>query len=195
MTMDVEECIMMIDITLQVTAEMLGTAWDNTAKSLVGHLGTHFDVMDKEFPLEYTERKAVVFDVSSAKNRDITVEDIDLDRVEADMFVAFYTGFIENVPYGTPAYFKEHPQLSDELIDALLNKKISVIGLDCAGIRRGKEHVPADQRCADSGVFVVENLWDLKKVLSINGSFTARTYPMRVLGITGLPCRVVAQVE
>jgi len=47
---------MLLDITLQVTPAMLGKAWGNTDKALVGHLGTHFDVMDKEFPLEYTSR-------------------------------------------------------------------------------------------------------------------------------------------
>lgn len=185
---------MMIDITLKVTQDMMKTAWDNTAKSLVGHLGTHFDVMDQEFPLEYTCRKAVVFDVSGVRERDITAEDIDLNRVEADMFVAFRTGFIEEVEYGTPRYFKEHPQLSSELIEALLEKKVSIIGVDCAGIRRGKEHVPADQRCANHGVFVIENLWDLKSVLDAGGTFTAHTYPLRYSGITGLPCRVVAQI-
>ena len=185
---------MMIDITLQITPEMMGTAWENTAKNLVGHLGTHFDVMDKEFPLEYTKRKAVVFDVSHIRGRDIGCPDVDLDQVEKDMFVAFCTGFIEEEEYGTQRYFKEHPQLSDELIDALLDKCISVIGIDCAGIRRGKEHVPADQRCADRGVFVVENLWALKDVLAAGSVFTARTYPMRVVGITGLPCRVVAEI-
>ena len=186
---------MLMDITLPVTPEMLGTAWNNTAKSLVGHLGTHFDVMDKEFPLGYTQRKAVVFDVSAVKNRDITASDIDLSLVEADMFVAFYTGYITQVPYGTPEYFKAHPQLSQELIGQLLDKGISIIGLDCAGIRRTPEHVPADQRCADRGVFVIENLYDLDTLLSVTQKFTARTYPMRLSGITGLPCRVVAQID
>lgn len=185
---------MTVDITLQVTPEMMGTALENTAKSLVGHLGTHFDVMDKEFPLDYTVRAARVFDVSHIRGRDIELADIDLSRVEADMFVAFYTGYIEETQYGTQTYFKEHPQLSKELIDALLDKRISIIGVDCAGIRRGKEHVPTDQRCADRGVFVIENLWGLKSVLSVSAQFTARTYPMRFSGITGLPCRVVAEI-
>ena len=186
---------MKIDITLPVTPAMLGTAWDNTAKSLVGHLGTHFDVMDKEFPLDFVERKAVVFDVSHVRNRDITVSDVDLELVSENMFVAFYTGYIEKVAYGTPGYFKEHPQISHSLIEAMLDKKISIIGIDCAGIRRTPEHVPTDQRCADQGVFVIENLWNLKDILLLSKRFTARTYPMRVSGITGLPCRVVAEVE
>lgn len=185
---------MMIDMTLSVTPKMQDTASENTARSLIGHMGTHFDVMDKEFPLEYTLRDGVIFDVSHIRGRDVEIEDIDLNQVRQDMFVAFCTGFIDEVEYGIPKYFKEHPQLSFALIQALLDRQISIIGVDCAGIRRGKEHVPADQRCADRGVFVVENLADLKAVLAVSPQFKARTYPVRFSGMTGLPCRVVAEV-
>lgn len=185
---------MLLDLTLPVTPEMLGKAWGNTDKALVGHLGTHFDVMDKEFPLEYTSRPGVVFDVSQVKDREIEASDVDMALVEKDMFVAFYTGFVEEVEYGTAQYFKNHPQLSKALIEELLAKKVSVIGLDFAGIRRTPEHVPADQRCADHGVFVVENLWDLKSLLAVKRPFIVHTYPMRFAGVTGIPCRVVAKL-
>lgn len=180
---------MLIDITLKITPKMVTDAQGNEKKTLVGHLGTHFDVMNKEFPLEYTERKGIVFDVSNALNRDIELSDIHLDYVEKDMFVAFYTGFIEKEGYGGYAYFTEHPQLSNELIDALLEKGVSIIGIDFAGVRRGREHTPKDQYCADKGVFIIENLCNLKAVLSAGGHFTACTYPMNYAEMTG--CRVV----
>lgn len=182
---------MLIDITLRITPKMVTDAQGNEKKALVGHLGTHFDVMNKEFPLEYTRRKAIVFDVSAVKNRDIDIADIDLSIVEKDMFVSFYTGFIEKVGYGEKTYFKEHPQLSDELIDILLAKEISIIGVDFAGVRRGKEHTPKDQYCADRGVFIIENLCNLKAVI---GECIINTYPMNYAEMTGLPCRVIAEV-
>ena len=185
---------MMIDITLGITPEMADTAAENTARSLIGHIGTHFDVMDREFPLEYTRRDGIVFDVSQIRERDILPEDIDLSRVREGMFVAFHTGYVREVEYGTRKYFKEHPQLSGALIEALLSRHISIIGIDCAGIRRGKEHTPTDQHCADHGVFVVENLAALDSLLAVSPEFTARTYPVRFFGMTGLPCRVVAEV-
>ena len=185
---------MKIDITLKITPKMAADAQGNEKKAFVGHLGTHFDVMNKEFPLEYTERNGIVFDVSNVKDRDITVADIDISRVTKDMFVAFYTGFIEKEGYGTKKYFTEHPQLSNELIDALLQKNVSIIGVDFAGVRRGKEHTPMDQHCADRGVFIVENLCNLCSVLKNGDTFTANTYPMNYTEMTGLPCRVVADV-
>ncbi len=185
---------MKLDITLCITPDMLRTAQGNENRALAGHLGTHFDVMDKVFPLEYTQRRGVVFDVSHVQDREIDVADIPLDRVEEDMFVAFCTGFIEQEGYGSPHYFKEHPHLSEALIDALLEKKISIIGVDFAGIRRGKEHTPKDQYCADRGVFVIENLCGLKRIVDAGGAFTAHTYPLNCVGMTGIPCRVVAEV-
>lgn len=185
---------MLIDITLKITPKMVVDAQGNEKRALVGHLGTHFDVMDKKFPLEYTHRKGIVFDVSNVADRDIEVYDIDIDKVNKDMFVAFYSGFIEREDYGGKVYFKEHPQLSNELIDELLNKGVSIIGVDFAGIRRGKEHPEKDQYCADNGVFVIENLCNLYEVISKGPEFIAYTYPMNYADVTGLPCRVIAKV-
>lgn len=180
---------MLIDLTMQITPEM--AAKGNEKQELAGHLGTHFDVMDKEFPLEYTRRRAVVFDVSAVEDRDIGVVDVDLSRVERDMFVAFHTGFSEREPYGTRTYFATHPQLTDELIDALLERGVSLIGVDFGGVRRGSEHTPKDQYCADRGVFIIENLVNLK---AAENARVIHTYPLKCTGITGLPCRVVGEV-
>ena len=130
----------------------------------------------------------------SLKPREIALSDVDVSRVEKDMFVAFYTGFSAKEEYGTRIYFKEHPQLSYELIHALVNKGISIIGVDFAGIRRGSEHIPIDQCCAERGVFVVENLCNLQSLLPYGAYFTANTYPMKLTELSGLPCRVIASV-
>ncbi len=185
---------MKIDITLKITPKMVTDAQGNEKKALVGHLGTHFDVMNKEFPLDYTERRAIAFDVSAIKGRNIDVSDIDISKAGADMFIAFYSGFIEEEGYGTQRYFREHPQLSYDLIDTLIERGISIIGVDFAGVRRGKEHTPTDQYCADRGVFIIENLCNLKTVLDAGGIFTAHTYPMNYADMTGLPCRVIAEI-
>jgi len=189
-----QRSIMLIDITLKITEQMIKDAMALERKELAGHLGTHFDVMNKEFPIEYTRREGVAFDVSMVKDRDISVEDIDADKINAGMFVMFYTGFIENVGYGEKTYFTEHPQLSKELINILLDKGVSLIGLDFAGIRRGKEHIPTDQDCADRGTFVIENLCNLKSLAENKSLFTVNTYPLYCTHLTGLPCRVIAEI-
>ena len=185
---------MLIDITLKITPQMMKAAPENGNPALTGHLGTHFDVMNKEFPLAYTQREGIVFDVSSVRGRDICSTDIDVGAIHKDMFAAFYTGFIEEVGYGNETYAKGHPQLSDELIEVLLEMGVSIIGLDFAGVRRGREHTPKDQYCADRGTFIIENLCNLKTLVDGGRHFKANTYPMNYAGLTGLPCRVIAEI-
>lgn len=185
---------MLVDITLRITPKLAADAQGNEKKTLVGHLGTHFDVMDKEFPIEYVKRRGIIFDVSKIRGRDIGSQDIDLNMVQEKMFIGFYTGYIEEVGYGSKIYFSEHPQLADELIEKLLEKKISIIGIDCAGVRRGKEHSPKDQYCADRDVFIIENLCNLEKLAQCD-CLTIHTYPMNYADVTGLPCRVIAETD
>ncbi len=187
---------MLIDLSLRVSISRLNDAAEKGRMLLSGHLGTHFDVMDKVFPLPFVRRKAIVFDVSTVTGRDISMEDIDPGLISSEMFTGFYTGFVDKVEYGSAEYFTEHPQLSDALIDILLNRNISIIGIDCAGVRRGEEHSPKDQYCIDRGVFIVENLCNLDKILQgqKHRFFTANTYPVNFEGLSGLPCRVVGEV-
>lgn len=185
---------MLIDITMKITPQMVKDAPGKDNKVLSGHVGTHFDAMNREFPLAYTQRRGIVFDVSSIRDRDIDVEDIDLNAVQPELFVAFYSGFAEEIGYEGEGYFTQHPQLSHRLIDALVERGVSIIAVDFAGIRRGKDHVPKDQYCADHGTFVVENLCNLKELVDRGGHFKANTYPMPFTQATGLPCRVIAEL-
>jgi kynurenine formamidase len=188
---------MLIDLSVEVTEFTREQALAAEKMASFGHLGTHFDVMNKEFPLTYVRREGIVFDVSGVRDRDIDVEDVDASKIEEGMFVACHTGFVESVEYGSRKYFTEHPQLSNELIDELLARKVAIIGVDFAGIRRGEEHTPKDQYCADSGVFIVENLCNLQRLLNNrrHNTFIANTYPIKFSGMTGLPCRVVAETR
>lgn len=58
------------------------------------------------------------------------------------------------------------------------------------------EHTSKDQYCADRGVFVVENLCNLAGITGGKKAniFTANTYPLNFSEMTGLPCRVVAEI-
>lgn len=187
---------MLIDLSVRVTKFSGKEALDNEKIAAFGHLGTHFDVMNKEFPLSFVKRTAVILDVRNIKNKDIDVGDMNFSLVKRDMFVAFYSGYIDEVEYGSKEYFTSHPQLSDDLIDRLLSARVSIIGVDFAGIRRGEEHIPKDQYCADKGVFVVENLCNLKVILENKKeqSFTINTFPINFTGLSGLPCRVIAEI-
>ncbi|WP_371363928.1 hypothetical protein SRRS_48190 [Sporomusa rhizae] len=193
---------MKIDLSVAITEEILNNflTLNKTGEippvGKFGHIGTHFDVMDKEFQLENTERKGKIFDVSHIKDRDIEIADIDETKIETQDFILFYTGWLKEKKYGNLEYFTNHPQLSHALITYLVNKKVSMIGIDAAGIRRASEHQEADMYCANNGVFVIENLNQLDVLLQKAGTnnFIIHTYPVNYKGLTGLPCRVVAEI-
>lgn len=185
----------MIDLTLMVTPEMRKGAEGEEKKAFTGHLGTHFDVMDKSFPLDYAERDGIVFDISENGTGETQLDDIDTSLIEEGIFVAFHSHHIEEKTYGTPEYHHNHPQLSMQLIRFLIERRVCIIGIDFAGVRRGAEHTPTDQMCADEGIFIIENMCNLSALLQgeKHAFFHAHTYPMHFAGMSGLPCRVMAE--
>ncbi len=186
---------MLIDLTLPVTHELVDEMIVHPQKTFTGHIGTHIDTMTKTFPLSYCKRKGILFDVTGVGDRDIDYTDIDLTEIQPDMFVAFYSGFINREPYNTPKYSEEHPQLSDELIAILLDRRVSFIAFDFAGIRRPAEHHKNDVLCAENGSFVIENLCGLDRLAAHGKTFTAYVFPMNLeQTYTGLPCRILAEI-
>ncbi len=193
---------MKIDLSVTITTEIVNAMLNTRTTAKVppvaqfGHIGTHFDVMDKEFQLDNTERPGIVFDVSHIKGRDIELSDIDTTKIAENVFVMFHTGCLKERGYGTPAYFTDHPELAGTLITYLVNNKVSMIGIDTCGIRKAAEHPQADKYCADNGIFVVENLNNLDVLLQAakTGNFLVHTYPVNYAGLTGLPCRIIAEL-
>lgn len=193
---------MKIDLSVVITEEILESILKQGSNKQIppvaqfGHIGTHFDIMDKTFHLDNTERTGKLFDVSHLKSRAVEVADIDATGIHELDFVMFYTGCLKERGYGKPGYFTNHPELSNELITFLVSKKVSLIGIDAPGIRRSAEHPKVDQYCADNGIFVIENLANLDVVAEKAGSaaFLVHTYPVNYEGLSGLPCRVVAEI-
>ena len=161
-----------------------------------GHVGTHFDVMDKEFSIDKIITKGRIFDISHIKTGEVKVNDLDLSSVEKGDFVMFYSGILKQLRYGSKEYFSTHIELSNELINYLIDKEVHFIGIDMSGTQKPDTHLYIDQYCADRGVFIIENLDNLDLLLenASNKSFTVYTFPVNMSGFSGLPCRVIAEI-
>jgi len=161
-----------------------------------GHFGTHLDTRDKEFPLQKIITRGRVFDISRLNVTEVKPSDLDISAIQPDDFVMFYSGILKKCGYATKEYVSTYTELSDELIDALISKKISFIGVDMVGAKAPKDHVRIDQYCADNGIFIIENLDNLDVLCeNTKGSpFTVYTFPLNLVGFSGLPCRVIAQI-
>lgn len=189
---------MKIDLTYPLTKEWLEN-WRPNAKDKgllsLGHVGTHFDVLGKAFPLDYSELRGIIFDASKISDRDVEIADIDAEKISAGDFVLIRTGTSERYEYGSDDYSTYFPQISWELIKLLVAKKVRIIGLDARGLRKGSEHPQADKFCAENDTFVVENLVNLDKIISAGAkSFKVHTYPLNLVGFDGIPCRVIAEI-
>ncbi|WP_352399214.1 cyclase family protein [Anaerotignum sp.] len=188
---------MLIDVTLKMTSKMFVEAIGNAAQCLPGHIGTHFDCTNQEFPLEYLERQGVVFDISTIEGREVESTDIDLSLVEEGMFVAFCSNYSETVGYGSQEYYNKPPKISFEILNELLKRNVCIVGLDFVRSSKCRLKKLIHYFSLEQEPFVIENLCNLKSIL--NGKkvafFKACTFPMNYEGFTGNPCRVVARIE
>lgn len=184
-----------VDLTLQVkkTNRVYKQAEVQAKKNIVmGHVGTHFDIYgDVEVPLDYMATRGILFDVSHITDREVTLDDIDLDYVKPGDFVLIRTGSIERHPYGSGLYFSDSTQFSWEIIQALAMERVRFIGIDAPDLRRGKEHVEADKLCLRYGTFVLENLVNLDQITPME-MCKVQTMWFEDPEATGIKCRVVA---
>lgn len=185
---------MFLDLTTMVSQDSPLIQWAKSQDNphvAMGHIGTHLDTYEKSnIPLQYFKSVGIIYDVQNIA--EITIKDIDVDSICEDGFVIFRTGQIEKYPYGDKLYFDNHPQLSQDLIQLLCDKKIRFIGIDCAGIRQHAEHEDADRFCEKNGIYVIENLCNLDQISEKN--FTVYTMWLDDEVMTGLKCRVIAEI-
>lgn len=188
---------MKYDLTTQVDVGLM-EQWLSTKENrhlATGHVGTHLDTYEKsDIPLDYIICQGILWDVSNiAENREISLSDIENLYIPENAFLLIRTGRSEKEKYGTVDYFREHPQLSDELIQWLSNQPLCFLGIDCAGIRRGKEHEPADRMLEKNGIFVIENLSNLNQLRNTD-VFQVYTLWFDDPVATGLRCKVVVDI-
>jgi len=186
----------MIDLTLKLESNNKVWEWlDSQENKLMnaGHVGTHIDVYKKSIvPLEYFKTKGILIDCSNYEaDNEIGLEIVDNLEIEKDAFVMFKTSIQSQHEYGSDFYVKSHHQLKWELIEYLLDRKVAFIGIDAAGIRRGKEHFIADTKAEENNTYIVENLNLFELKLDINERFDTYTMWIENPNATGLATRVI----
>ncbi len=189
----------MIDITLKLDKNNKVWKWlESQENKLInaGHIGTHVDVYKKSnIPIEYFKTKGILIDSTNyGLDEEIGIEVLKDIEIEEGSFIIFKTNIQIDYPYGSDIYVKNHHELSWELINYLLERKASFIGIDCAGIRRGKEHFKADVKSEENNTYVIENL-DLSKLnVKIDNKLEVYTMWIENPFATGLSTRVLVDV-
>lgn len=190
----------MIDITMKLEKDHEVWKWLESKENKLmnaGHVGTHIDVYRKtNVPLEYFKTKGIIIDCSNYNlDEEIGLEvlkDVEIEGSNKE-FIIFKTNIQNKYSYGSEIYTHQHHELSWELIDHLLEKRVCFIGIDCAGVRRGKEHFQADVKAEDNKTYIIENL-DLSNLnLEKDNKFNVYTMWIENPFATGLSTRVLVE--
>lgn len=175
------------NLNLILDEKMIKEATKNEIRASFGHLGTHIDLKGHDFNLK--RLKGLVFKI----NDDEEIKSLPLDSIKENYFVFLNSNHINKYQYGTKEYYNHHAYLSDELIEKLIELKISLIGIDGPGIKQGKKHPLYDKYLADKGIFVVENLCNLD-LLKENKVYEISIKQANVLD-DGLPIDIIVLDE
>jgi arylformamidase len=95
-------------------------------------------------------------------------------------------------------YMTENPGLSRQAARYLAKKKVNAVAIDCPSIDAGTDsRFTVHNLLLQNDIIIVENLCNLDRIANRNKSsnkFTLIISPLKLLGATGSPARVLAQV-
>ncbi|MFO7967347.1 MAG: cyclase family protein [Archaeoglobaceae archaeon] len=162
--------------------------------------GTYMDSPYHRYPegrdisqisLEQTILEAIVVDVSEKEKREsIEVEDVPHNELE-NKAVLFYTGWDR---FWKKEEYHEHPYLSREAAEFLLEKEVRLAGIDTINIDDPQDvYRPVHTLLLKHNVLIVENLCNLKKI--VGRKFTFFACPLKVKGAAAFPVRAFASLD
>lgn len=156
----------------------------------VHNSGTHIDTMSViEIELDRLIRKGIKFDVSHIENRPIELRDLDLSMIEEGIYVFFQTNwdrYLDN-----EKRYQDHPEVSIEVINYLIDKKVNMVGIDALGFGRGKNHRFIDNLFANNNIYGIENLTNLSKIPKKD--FKVYCMPIKIEKLDALPTRILVE--
>lgn len=157
----------------------------------VHNMGTHIDVMGADVIIE-NERlisTGIKFDVSQISDREIRLEDLDISIVKEGVFVFFQTNWDKHLE--DEEKYSNHPEVSMEVIEYLVSKKVNMIGIDTLGLGVGRNHGVIDVYLGKHKTYAIENLTNLDKIP--NKDFRVYCLPMKIEGVDALPARILVE--
>lgn len=169
-----------------------GSEYTTTAFSCdVHNMGTHIDVMGEDVLIE-NERlisKGIKFDVSHIVDREIKLSDLDIKRIKEGVYVFFQTNWDKY--FEDEEKYNRHPEISMEVIEYLVDKKVNMIGIDTLGLGIGRNHGIIDTYLGKHKTYAIENLANLKDIPEEN--FKVYCLPIKMEGIDALPTRILVE--
>jgi len=156
------------------------------------HIGTHIDVISKDNVIDINRfiGRGILVDISKIKESPIKMDHISNQfSVKKDDFVFFKTNWSKYL--GEEEYF-DHPEISFEILDWLIKKKVNMVGIDALGLGKGKNHGVYDRYLVDKGIYIIENLNNLGSIKK--EIFKVYCFPLNIENLEAIPARVIVEV-
>ncbi len=160
------------------------------------HVGTHIDGpkhmtsdtrLMADLPLEMFTGKGVLIDVRGEEK--IEFRESFRTKIQPGDIVLFYSG-LDNL-FGTPQYFTDYPDITEELARYLADQHVKIVGLDWVS----PDHEPylIHDILFKSNILILENLTNLDQLLNAT-DFEVFAFPLKIEADSSI-VRVVARVE
>ena len=153
------------------------------------HISTHIDAPShmiengrtlSDFPITKFAGNAIVIDVRGQKSIEPNLSDVK----EGD--IVFFLTSHSDKAYESD-YFENNPVITEKTAQKLIEKRISIIGLD--SFTPDNKPYDVHKIFLENDVLIVENLIDLNKLSGKR--FQCFIMPMKITNADGAPCRVI----
>jgi kynurenine formamidase len=160
------------------------------------HVGTHIDgpmhmTSDSrrmaELPLEMFAGKGVLIDVRGEGR--IEFRETYRKIIPPESIVLFYSGL--DTIFGTPQYFNNYPDITEEFARFLAEQRVKMIGLDW--VSPDHESYTIHDILFKNNILILENLTNLGQLLH-EANFEVLAFPLKIEADSSM-VRVVARVE
>jgi len=167
--------------------------WNAKRLAFNSHFATHIDAPSHmlengktltDYPLEKFVGEAIVLDVRGKKEIEA-----DLTNVKEGDIIFFLTNHSKKA-YDKD-YFKNNPVITEKTTQQLINKKISIVGLD--SFTPDNEPFLIHKMLLKKDILIVENLVNLEKLAGKR--FKCFILPLNIQDADGAPCRVIGIME
>lgn len=162
----------------------------------VMHVGTHMDAplhmieggtYMSDIPVERFSGPGILLDVRGRKVIESDV--ISGMTIPKGAIVLLFTGMADI--YGTDAYTKTYPKISEAFARAVISSGAKIIGMDILNPDTDESY-PIHKLLLSHEVLIIENLTNLESLAGIDG-FEVFAFPMK-LRSDAAPVRVVARI-
>ncbi|MBW2993249.1 cyclase family protein [Candidatus Woesearchaeota archaeon] len=194
LTMPIDEKTPVFPGSLKQEIKQIATlekdGWNEKELTFKSHFSTHIDaplhMLEKgktltDFPLEKFLGEAVVIDTRGKKEIEA-----DLTGVKEGDIVFFLTGHSKRAYKAD--YFKDNPVITEKNARQLINRRISIVGLDSFTV--DNEPFAVHKMFLKEDILIVENLINLEKLAGKR--FQCYILPLKIQDADGAPCRIIA---